>query len=187
MIVDWRLKIDEFVFQSTIINQQSRMEAAMNGINNERHMEIVLFSLDEPRYALELSSVERVVRSVEITPLPGAPDIVPGVINFQGRVIPVVDIRKRFNLPVRGIDLNDRFIIARTSRRLIALTVDSVTGVQMIENRELAVAGQDIPFASCIQGAAKVDGDIILIYDLERFLSLDEEQKLSVSLSGGTA
>jgi len=159
----------------------------MNRVDNNGHMQILLFSLDEHRYALELSAVERVVRSVEITPLPGAPEIVPGVINFQGRIIPVVDVRKRFNLPVREIDLYGRLIIARTSRRSVGLAVDSVIGLQMIENRGIAISGQALPFASCIQGATKVDGEIILIYDLDRFLSLDEEQKLNSSLSGDTA
>jgi len=159
----------------------------MNRVDNNGHMQILLFSLDEPRYALELTAVERVVRSVEITPLPGAPEIVLGVINFQGRIIPVVNIRKRFNLPWREPDLDDRLIIARTSMRLVAVAVDSVIGVQLIEDVEIAGAGQALPSASCIQGAAKVDGDIILIYDLDRFLSLDEEQELSASLSGGTA
>ena len=58
--------------------------------------QIVVFALDEPRYALPLSAVERVVRAVEITPLPKAPEIVLGVINMQGQVVPAVDIRKRF-------------------------------------------------------------------------------------------
>jgi purine-binding chemotaxis protein CheW len=158
----------------------------MNRVDNNGQMQILLFSLDEPRYALELTAVERVVRSVEITPLPGAPEIVLGVINLQGRIIPVVDVRKRFNLPVSEIDLYGRLIIARTSRRSVGMAVDSVIGLQMIENREIAVSGQALPFASCIQGATKVDGEIILIYDLDRFLSLDEEQKLSASLPRDT-
>jgi purine-binding chemotaxis protein CheW len=157
----------------------------MNNINNKDQIEILLFTLDEPRYGLDLSVIEKVVRSVEITPLPGAPEIVPGVINFLGRIIPVVDIRKRFNLPWRDTDINDRFIIARTPRRPVALMVDSVTGIQSIENSEIAGIGKALPFAPYIQGAAKVDGDIILIYDLDLFLSLDEEQQLNNSLPGG--
>ena len=61
----------------------------------------MVFTLDRQRYALPLSVVERVVRMIEITPVPHTPDIVLGVINAQGRVIPVVDIRRRFRLPTR--------------------------------------------------------------------------------------
>jgi len=64
----------------------------MSNHNKKKASNIVLFSLDEPRYALYLSAVERVIHSVEITPLPKAPDKVLGVINIQGEVIPVIDI-----------------------------------------------------------------------------------------------
>ena len=158
----------------------------MNSLQLKDHMQIVVFSLDEPRYALDLLTVERVVRAVEITHLPKAPEIVLGVINMQGQVIPVVDVRKRFRLPEREINIDDRFIISRTSRRLVALVVDDVTGVQKLGNREIVSAKQALPFAEYIKGVAKVEDDLVLIYDLDRFLSLDEEQKLDEALSEGT-
>ena len=146
--------------------------------------QIVLFTLDEPRYALYLSAVERVVRAVEITPLPNAPGIVLGVINWQGKILPVIDIRKRFNLPEREMDLDDRFIIARAAGRLVALAAESVAGIRKLTEQESASAAQAVPFAEHLRGVAKVDGDLVLIYDLDRFLSLDEEQKLDAALTG---
>ena len=157
----------------------------MDSIKLKDDMQIVVFSLDEPRYALDLSTVERVVRAVEITPLPKAPEIVLGVINMQGQVVPVVDVRKRFRLPGREINIDDRFIISRTSRRLVALVADDVVGVKRLGNREIVSAEQALPFAEYIKGVAKVEDDLVLIYDLDRFLSLDEEEKLDEALSGG--
>ena len=66
---------------------------------------------------------------VHITPLPNAPDIVLGVVNMQGRVIPVMNIRQRFNLPKREIALTDQLIFAHTERRPVALVADTVTEV----------------------------------------------------------
>lgn len=146
---------------------------------------IVVFALDEPRYALPLSAVERVVRAVEITPLPKAPEIVLGAIDAQGRVIPVVDVRKRFRLPAREMDVNDRFIIARTSRRVVALAVDSVIGIRTLADSEVVSAEQALPFAEYLHGVAKIEDGIVLIYDLDQFLSLDEEQMLDAALVGG--
>ena len=83
--------------------------------------QLVVFLLNEQRYALYLPVVERVVSAVEVTPLPKAPDIVLGVINMQGKVIPVVNIRRRFGLPERQIDLSDQFIIANTTKRPVVL------------------------------------------------------------------
>ena len=144
---------------------------------------IVLFSLDEPRYAIYLSVIERVVRAVEITPLPKAPEIVSGVINFHGEIIPVIDIRRLFRLPSREINLEDRFIIARTIKRFVVLVVDSVDGVYDLEQYQVADAQEKFPFTDYLSGISKIENDIILINDLEKFLSLDEKSVLNEALS----
>ena len=156
----------------------------MSILNSNENRKIVLFSLDEPRYALYLSTVERVVRAVEITPLPKAPDIVLGVINFQGEIIPVIDIRDRFHLPGRERELEDQFIIAHTSKRLVVLAVDSVAGVYEIDTPQIVEVEGAFPYTDYISGIAKVDTRIILITDLEKFLSLDEEIILNKALTG---
>jgi len=78
---------------------------------------LLALSVDDRRYALPLSAVERIVRIVEVTPLPSAPEIVAGVVNVHGRVIPVVDLRKRFTLREPVIALSDQLIVAHTSDR----------------------------------------------------------------------
>jgi purine-binding chemotaxis protein CheW len=158
----------------------------MNSYSIEGMRDIVMFSLDEPRYALPLSLVERVVRIVEITPLPKSPDIVMGVINMQGQVIPVINVRRRFHLPEREIRLEDQLIIARTPRRLVALVADSVSGVHRLEERELVIARQELPYAEYVQGVVKLEQGLFLICDLDQFLSLEEEKSLDAALSGGS-
>ena len=147
---------------------------------------LVVFALDEPRYALPLSAVERVVRSVEITPLPNAPAIVQGAINVQGRIIPVVNIRERLQLPAREMSCNDHFIIAQTKRRNVALVADYVAGIRELADRDMVSAGQSLPFVEYLQGVAKIEDNLILIYDLDSFLSLEEERMLDNAISGGT-
>lgn len=144
--------------------------------------QLVVFSLDEQPYALYLDAVERTVRAVEILPLPKAPDIVLGVINIQGQVIPVVNIRRRLDLPERKIDLNDRFIIARTQRRTVALVVDTVTGVIEPAQEKLAPAEKITPGIELIDGVIKLEDGMILIHNLDRFLSLEEETVLDYAL-----
>ncbi|MEK6672156.1 MAG: chemotaxis protein CheW [Nitrospirota bacterium] len=78
---------------------------------------LVVFRLDDNRFALHLSAVARVIRIVEAVPLPKAPDIVTGVINIQGKIVPVVNIRKRFRIKERAVDINDHMIIAETPKR----------------------------------------------------------------------
>ncbi len=122
--------------------------------------------------------MERIIRAVEVTPLPKAPDIVLGVINMQGQIIPVLNIRRRFNLPERDIDLSDQFIIARTQCRYVALVVQTVRNVIELSEEEIISTENIIPGLEHIEGLIKLKDDIILIHDLDRFLSLEEEKAL---------
>jgi purine-binding chemotaxis protein CheW len=135
-------------------------------------------ALDDFRYALPLASVERVVRAVEITPLPEAPEVILGVINVQGRVVPVVDIRKRFGLPARALALGDHMVIASTPARPLALVADVVHGVMACSSHEIISAVDIIPGLEYVEGIAKTDEGFILIHDLDKFLALDEEVSL---------
>jgi purine-binding chemotaxis protein CheW len=144
--------------------------------------QILVFTLDELAYALPLPTVVKVIHAIEIRHLPKAPDIITGIINVKGRIIPVADIRKRFGLVARDIDPDDRLIIADTGKRQVAILVDNVTGIRDLSPRQLAVAKEILPFAEHIRRVAKVDGGLILIYDLNRFLSLDEEKDMEQAL-----
>lgn len=144
---------------------------------------IVTFVLDGLRYALYLSVLERVVRAVEITPLPKAPDIVVGIINVQGRIIPVVNIRKRFRLPPREMTLNDQFIIARTSARPLAMIVDSVQGIIEYHEDMLISPDEIVAGIEYIDGIVKLQDGMILIHDLEKFLSLKEGRSLDRAIA----
>ena len=135
---------------------------------------VAVFTLGDQRYALPLSAVERVVRVVEVTPLPQAPDIVLGVVNVQGRVVPVVNLRRRFRLPERAIALTDQLVIAHTTRRPVALVVDAVTGVLEYSGREAVGARDIVPGMEYVEGVVKLEDGLVLIHDLDRFLSLDE-------------
>jgi purine-binding chemotaxis protein CheW len=153
-------------------------------LNEEDRTQILVFSLEERLCALPLSAVERVIRAVEITPLPKAPEIVQGVINVHGRIIPVVDVRTRFRLPARALDCDDRLIIAVTPGRAVALAADRVVGIRVIATEAMVVSERALPFAEYIRGVVKFEEDLALIYDLDGFLSLDEGRELDAALSG---
>lgn len=122
------------------------------------------------------------MRAVDATPLPKAPDIVLGVVNVQGRVLPVINVRRRFRLPEREIALTDQMVLARAARRPVALMVDSVTGVLEYSEHEAVGAHDVLPDLQYIQGVVKLDDGLILIHDLDTFLSLEEEADLDRAL-----
>jgi len=143
---------------------------------------IVVFSLDELFYALPLQAVVRVIHAIEIRHLPEAPEIISGIINVKGQIIPVVDIRKRLELATREIDPDDRLIIADTGKREVAILVDTVTGIRDLTPAQKAEAKETLPFAKHLKGVAKIDNELVLIYDPDRFLRLDEETELEKAL-----
>lgn len=145
--------------------------------------QLVVFALDEQRFAIPLQAVERVVRAVEITPLADAPEFVLGVINVQGRVVPVFDVRGRFRLPARELELNDQFVIAQNSRRTVALVVDAVIGVEACAESEVTSAEQILHGLHCVAGVLKREDGMILIHDLDEFLSLRQEAALEDAMS----
>jgi purine-binding chemotaxis protein CheW len=123
---------------------------------------------------------------VEITPVPQIPEIVLGVINAQGRIIPVVDIRKRFCLPARAPHLSDQLLIARTSKRAVALVVDAVSEVMTLSSQEVVLGETILAHWDYVTGVVKRPDGLILIHDLDRFLSLEEEQGLHHALDSMT-
>jgi purine-binding chemotaxis protein CheW len=143
---------------------------------------LVGLALDDFRYALPLASVERVVRAVEITPLPHGPDVILGIINVRGQVVPVADIRKRFGLPPRDVAPSDHIVIARTSRRPLALVADVVHGVIECDTDEVIVPAGLVPGLEYVRGIARTQDGFVLIHDLDKFLALDEERSLHRAL-----
>ncbi len=143
----------------------------------------IVFILNSWRVALPLPKVERVMRIVEIAYLPNAPEIVTGIINIHGRIIPMVDVRKRFRLPQRAAKLTDHIIIANTSKRTVGLVVDEVDNVGEYQPEELVTTEQILPGIEHIEGIAKTRDGLIVIYDIDRFLSLEEEKKLNEAIN----
>ncbi|MBN1773299.1 MAG: purine-binding chemotaxis protein CheW [Deltaproteobacteria bacterium] len=136
---------------------------------------MVVFALDDGRYGLALPSVRRVLRVVAITPLPEAPPIVLGVVDLGGTIVPVIDLRRRFGHPSRGVRLSDQLVVAHTGRRTVALLVDEARGVLEVPEEESVPARHILPGLELVEGAVKLPDGLVLIHDLERLLSLEEE------------
>ncbi|KXS31094.1 MAG: CheW protein [Candidatus Gallionella acididurans] len=152
----------------------------MSAMKNPHHL--IVFVLDRQRYALPLPVVDRVVRMVAVTPLPKAPDIVLGVVNFQGRVIPVINMRQRFCLPEREVALSDQLVVAHTSRRPVALVADAVLDVIACSAQDMIPTENILPRVEYVEGVVKLADGLIFIHDLDKFLSLEEESYLDHAL-----
>ncbi|GJQ20293.1 MAG: chemotaxis protein CheW [Bacteroidia bacterium] len=143
------------------------------------YRQLVPFRLDDQRYALPLTCVERIVRSAALTPLPGSPEIILGLLNVRGEIIPAVKIRRRFRLPDRPLSPHDHFVIARTSRRAVIFPVDAALGVLDYPEDEILASAAVAPKLEYVSGIVRLKDGLILIHDPDTFFSLNEETTLA--------
>lgn len=146
----------------------------------------VVFRLESGRYALPLDSVVRVVRAAQVTPLPLAPGVILGALDVAGDILPVFNLRQRFRLRERPLDPADHFLLARIERRTVALLIDDAVGV--VEYPVEAVIEADTLAADLahIRGVLRLADGIVVIQDLEAFLSSDERVALETALAEPT-
>jgi len=142
-------------------------------------MHAFTFLLDNTLYALRLETVERVVPAADLTPLPGAPAVVLGLLDFEGRIVPVVDIRARFRLPVREMGVEDFIIIAKTSRKTLGILGEVINVAEADIDRGTGV----LLGSEYIEGVLRLDEGLVLIHDLESFLSLEEEKSIAGAMA----
>ena len=149
-------------------------------------MKLFEFSCAGLRYALRLDSVERVEAAAAITPLPGAPPIIAGIINLHGEIVPVIDFRRRIGVDPTPLLPSHRFLITRTARRRLCLIVDETPGL-LAEDALSSLQLTDLPKAPLVEGMLALADGLAVICDLDAFLSLDEQSTLDSALAGGTA
>lgn len=150
---------------------------------------MVVFNLDSNHerqsYALPLLGVWRVLHMIEITPLPKAPSVVLGVVDMHGEMIPIMSMRKRLGMDEPEPDPTAQILVAETPRRSMGIVVHEVTGVRKIDREEIISAKKMVSGVEHIAGLARLEEGIVLIHDLEKFLSPQEEEQLDGLLVRG--
>jgi len=140
-------------------------------------IQLVVFSVDGRKLALRLAAVSRVVRAAQVCPVRNAPPVVVGLLDVQGEVLPVLDLRARLGLPCRPIGVDDQFMIVHSPLRTLALVVQSVHGLVEAQLRETWE-----PWLQRFDGLAQTADGLLLIEDIETFLSAAENEQLERAL-----
>jgi purine-binding chemotaxis protein CheW len=153
----------------------------MAEMTKEGETQLVVFVLASEEFACNIADVREVLKMIRVTPLPRSLDFVEGVINLRGEVIPVIDLRKRFGLPAVDRTDESRIIIVEVEERMVGLTVDSVSEVIRLNNKQIQeapnqVAGEQ---TNLIMGVGKIDERMLIILNLERILTSEEQIALS--------
>jgi len=148
-------------------------------------VQLVVCRLGEQRVAWPADAVVEVVRAVAITPLPGAPRAVEGVINVRGTVVPVLDLRARFGLVTPPLDPAEHMILVTAGGRTIACRVDQVDQIVTIPANAVTTPRGLTASAPGVAGIATTADGIVVVHDPEAFFSEQEALALTAVLEAG--
>ncbi len=142
---------------------------------------LLCFKISRLQFALPLDIVERTLRAVEVTNVPDANEILYGLINYHGDLIPVINLRHRFGLPAKEITLHDRFVVVLEKDKKMALVVDSIDEVKIVKNDQLRKVDIPLSFSQtkdktllndAFSFIAEDDG-ILMIYELDKLINTE--------------
>lgn len=141
----------------------------------------LLIDVGDVTLGLAASSVREVLRAVFITPVPSEHPFLEGVINVRGTVMPVLDIRARLGLPATPVSVDQYLVIADAASRQVALRVDQVHELVAVP-RESVVTPDASLEADAVTGIARTADGVLVVYDLDAFLTADEGRRLDAAL-----
>lgn len=142
---------------------------------NDQELQLVIFRLAKEEYGLPITKVQEINRLVPITKLPQTPSFMEGIINLRGRIIPVVDLRKRFQLDVAEYNEDTRIIIVDVDGQTVGIIVDAVNEVVRIGTGSIEPPPPAFVLdARYIQGVGKLDGRLLILLDINQILTAQE-------------
>jgi purine-binding chemotaxis protein CheW len=138
-----------------------------------RELHIVGFQIGRETYGVPITSLHEIVRVPEITAVPDAPEYLEGVINLRGKIVSVMDLRKRFGIKQTALKKGNRILVVEHSGRLAGLIVDSASEVVKIpcEDVEAPPAAFQEGGLNCVTGLGKVKGRLIVLLDMSKLLA----------------
>lgn len=148
--------------------------------NEDQEEQVVIFTLGDEHYAVNIGDVWEINTMQEITRIPRAPDFIEGVINLRGEIIPVMDLRKRLGLPPRAANKNTRIMVVQSVHNRLGLIVDGVREVMKIRHSAVEPVSQfgTLIDEEFLRGIAKQDECLIILLDMQALLTDNEQDEL---------
>lgn len=146
----------------------------------EKELQVVGFRIGEETFGVRIASVREIVRVPEITSVPNAQETIEGVINLRGKIIPVIDLRKRFGQAEIQSDKKNRILVVELETKLVGLIVNSASEVLKIPPSEIESPGSVFADgeSSYVTGVGKLKGRLIILLDITKLLHRPDFKKL---------
>ncbi|MFI5057396.1 MAG: chemotaxis protein CheW [Candidatus Acidiferrales bacterium] len=146
----------------------------------EKDLQVVGFRIGNETYGVRIAAVREIVRVPEITSVPNAPESIEGVINLRGKIIPVMDLRKRFGLTDIVTDKKNRILVVDLENKLLGLIVNSASEVLKISPSDIEAPGTVFAEGESgyVTGVGKLKGRLIILLDINKLLHRPEFKRL---------
>ena len=164
------------------------MTASTTSINGaaqgkaEELIQLVSFNIGDEEFGVDILKVQEINRMLEVTRVPNAPEFVDGVINLRGKVIPIIDLRRRFQMERKEHDKHTRIVVVELNGKVVGFVVDAVSEVLRIPK---SITEPPPPIAAgigteYITAVAKLEDRLLILLDLEKVLSSLDQEALAV-------
>ncbi|MBP2029995.1 purine-binding chemotaxis protein CheW [Methanohalophilus levihalophilus] len=158
------------------------MEAHNQILNVDQTVQVIVFTLGEERYGVEISQVKEIIRPTKITRIPNAPDFMEGVVNLRGQITTIINLRKRFGKEPKEVDGNTRIIVVEYENAVIGMVVDTVNEVKYLSSKNIdplpnIVTSRDD--SKCLTGVGKLDDGLLTLMDLDKVFTEEEIEGMS--------
>jgi len=145
-----------------------------------KDLQLVGFRIGKETFGVPIDLVHEIVRVPEITAMPDAPEYVEGVINLRGKIISILDLRKRFREPPVGPSRKNRILVAEIEKKMVGLIVDAASEVIRLPRSEIEAPPQlfeenEVQF---VTGVGKLNGRLVILIDLTKILQEGELRRL---------
>ncbi len=160
-----------------IKKQQQALNRTDDKDKNEDIVQLVGFIIGEEEFAVPILSIQEIIKPIEWTTVPFTPDYVLGVFNLRGNVLPLIDVRIKFNAPNSEIDENSRFIVMKIKNENVAFVIDRLTSAIRIPQKNILPPPDtyNIGEDEIIEGVGKLDdGRIITILKVDNLIKKEE-------------
>lgn len=140
--------------------------------------QFITFQVGDEEYGVDILQVQEIIRYMEPTKIPNSPKMIKGVINFRGEIIPVIDMRKRLELPERKYDHFSVIIVLEVETRIMGIVVDQISGLTAFTDEEVQETSHLSTGlkAEFVKGLGNHNGQLIILLNVAQVLSFEEQQ-----------
>ncbi|MFZ2499350.1 MAG: chemotaxis protein CheW [Methanosarcina sp.] len=150
-------------------------------VNVDNTIQVIVFSLGEERYGVEISQVKEIILPTQITRIPNVPDFVEGVLNLRGQIAAIINLRKRLGKEPKKNDENTRIIVIEYGNSTIGMMVDSVSEVKYLSSKNIEEIPRFLALkdeSKFLKGVGKLEDGLLTLMDLKELFSEDEIKEI---------